>query len=335
MLHDLYGKEFKKNPQARMVETDIAKLEAIDGDVSIEDFREFCRTHPALLFCAFQVQEAIQDRVLGMNFWAYYSTRRIEISKGRLYVPITEFMELHINKKMMKAVMTDNIGVGTKVQRFVGDEDEEIPNKKMIGRFNEKTMNVLKDTGSLSRRKSSTAEARRAEEFKKSRGKGNVKDPNSTIAEADEFQVDFERKLLELRELYKKEDGGANGNELKDQEVDTFADHKIPMKSQKSFKKSTRRTFDNAVHKSRKMSVVAVAPMNAPPTTVTEAIAMSQNLQASGAVARRGSVQVSSKRRGSVKNARRSFDSHPAMLSQIKPGSFNREPSGSKNMSTP
>ena len=79
-------------------------MEALDGDVNIEDFREFSRTHPALLFNAFQMQEAIQERVLGRTFWEYYSERRIEVSKGRLYVPVTEFIELHINKKMMEAV---------------------------------------------------------------------------------------------------------------------------------------------------------------------------------------------------------------------------------------
>eukprot|EP00605_Chrysophyceae_sp_TOSAG23-4_P001211 GSChrysophyteH1.ASY1.ANO1.1320.1 assembled CDS len=150
MLHDLYGKEFKRNPQARLVERELEAMEALDGDVNIEDFREFSRTHPALLFNAFRMQEVIQTKVLGLTFWAYYSERRIEVSKGRLYIPVSEFIELHINKEMKEAVLQKNFGLGNKLpEQDVG----YVPDEKFGGLISDRAQSVLKQTGTMARRK--------------------------------------------------------------------------------------------------------------------------------------------------------------------------------------
>lgn len=98
MLKDVYGKNYEKNVQARNVYEEIEKLD-LNGDINTDSFREFARTHPALLFPAFQIQEYLQRRVLGIEFWEYYSNKRLELSKG-CYVPISEFMEIHLRKNI-------------------------------------------------------------------------------------------------------------------------------------------------------------------------------------------------------------------------------------------
>lgn len=54
MLIDVYGKKYKKNSQAVSVLKEIETI--MEDGVDIEEFREFCRTHLALLFPAFQVR---------------------------------------------------------------------------------------------------------------------------------------------------------------------------------------------------------------------------------------------------------------------------------------
>ena len=118
MLKDLYGKEeYKKRPQAKLIANELEALERLDGDVDVADFREYSRTHPALLFLAFQVQEKIQTRVLGPTFWKFYSDKRIEISKGRLYVPVYEFVEIFVNKELKKSLETGRIGMGNQIDK--------------------------------------------------------------------------------------------------------------------------------------------------------------------------------------------------------------------------
>ena len=164
MLHDLYGKEFKQNPQARLVERELEMLHRKDGAVSIEDFTVFARNHPALLFHAFRMQESIQDFVLGRTFWEYYSERRIEISKGRLYVPVSEFVQLHINKKLKDAVLNKNIGLGDDPRLAAGYVPPDDPHvappglRKFEGKISDNAANILASTGSLARRKGTEVE---------------------------------------------------------------------------------------------------------------------------------------------------------------------------------
>lgn len=161
MLKDLYGKEeYKKRPQAKLIATELEALERLDGDVDVADFREYSRTHPALLFLAFQVQEKIQTRVLGPVFWQFYSDKRIEISKGRLYVPVYEFVEIFVNKELKKSLETGKIGMGNQIhKRDVGF----VPQKKLDGALSSKAKLILSNTGSAADRlKYKHAEAREA-----------------------------------------------------------------------------------------------------------------------------------------------------------------------------
>ena len=129
MLKEIYGKTFKNNTQAKQIANEIdVKL----GDVDIEEFKEFARTHPALLFPAFLMQMTLHKGTLGESFWKYYSTRRIELSKGQ-YIPISQFMEVHTDKELKRRLTTDIAG------------------KKM----NKKTLEIIEKTGTASDRRMS------------------------------------------------------------------------------------------------------------------------------------------------------------------------------------
>ena len=129
MLNEIYGKNYKNNTQALQIAKEIdVKL----GDVDIEELKSFSRTHPALLFPAFNMQFTLQKGTLGESFWKYYSTRRIELSKGQ-YIPISEFMEIHTDKELKKRVTTN------------------VQGKKM----NKKTLEIIEKTGSAAERRMS------------------------------------------------------------------------------------------------------------------------------------------------------------------------------------
>jgi hypothetical protein len=102
------------------------------GDVSVEELKEFSRTRPALLFPAFHMQQILQEGTLGESFWKYYSTRRIELSKGQ-YIPITEFMEIHTDKELKHSILSNTAG------------------KKL----NKKTLEIIEKTGSAADRRMS------------------------------------------------------------------------------------------------------------------------------------------------------------------------------------
>jgi len=96
--------------------------------------------------------------VLGSTFWAYYSERRIEISKGRLFVPIAEFIELHINHKLKDAVLSKNIGLGSDPRHALGyvpdpDGAPAVGLHKFNGKLSNCATEILSATGSMARRK--------------------------------------------------------------------------------------------------------------------------------------------------------------------------------------
>jgi hypothetical protein len=70
------------------------------GVVHVNDFRDFCRTHQALLKQVFHMQSRMRQAVLGDKFWKQLATRRIELRKG-YNVPISNLMVL------VRALITD------------------------------------------------------------------------------------------------------------------------------------------------------------------------------------------------------------------------------------
>lgn len=71
------------------------ELQSIDARTSINlpAFRKFTKTHQALLFPAFQLQNQLQRKVLGVAFWHRASNRRVEMCKGN-YVTMSTLMQM-------------------------------------------------------------------------------------------------------------------------------------------------------------------------------------------------------------------------------------------------
>ena len=71
------------------------ELQSIDARTSINlpAFRKFTKTHQALLFPAFQLQNQLQRKVLGVAFWHRASNRRVEMCNGN-YVTMSTLMQM-------------------------------------------------------------------------------------------------------------------------------------------------------------------------------------------------------------------------------------------------
>lgn len=100
MLKDIYGLNFSTSPHARAVLQDIETQNAADASIGVNEFREFCRKRPALLFPAFQMQHFLQKKSLGTQFWEKYTNMRLEVCHGE-YISVGQFMELHVNDKAL------------------------------------------------------------------------------------------------------------------------------------------------------------------------------------------------------------------------------------------
>jgi hypothetical protein len=74
---------------------EMKELQAI-GEIDLEIFLEFSRTHHSLLFPAFQMQLYLRKKVLGVYFWNSHCDRRIKISKNK-YVKISDLLHLVSN----------------------------------------------------------------------------------------------------------------------------------------------------------------------------------------------------------------------------------------------
>ena len=78
ILREVYGKEkYKEGQAAKFILGTVERMiESGSAGLNIRDFCEFCRHHPALLFPAFELQQALQQNVLGSQFWAQCAKRR-------------------------------------------------------------------------------------------------------------------------------------------------------------------------------------------------------------------------------------------------------------------
>lgn len=70
---------------------DLKVIEQSGDLLNIEAFRQFVKTHQALLFPAFQMQLALQRRILGQRFWARNANKRLKFSNGK-YISIGNFI---------------------------------------------------------------------------------------------------------------------------------------------------------------------------------------------------------------------------------------------------
>ena len=82
----------------------------MERDINVDRFREFCRTHPAVLYPAFVLQTQIQEKILGSKFWTSCSNSRVELSDGK-YINIADILQVHVNEQARKALMNYQIWV--------------------------------------------------------------------------------------------------------------------------------------------------------------------------------------------------------------------------------
>ncbi|CAM9381646.1 unnamed protein product, partial [Laminaria digitata] len=97
LLKEVYGREFHTSSQAQAIMT---KLKSGDNDmerdINVDSFREFCRTHPAVLYPAFVLQTQMQEKILGSKFWASCGSSRVKLSDGK-YIDIADILQAHVN----------------------------------------------------------------------------------------------------------------------------------------------------------------------------------------------------------------------------------------------
>lgn len=100
LLKEVYGREFQSNTQAQSI---MAKLRGgdigMERNINVDQFREFCRTHPAVLYPAFVLQTQMQDKILGSKFWNSCSNARVKLSSGA-YIDIAGILQAHVNEKV-------------------------------------------------------------------------------------------------------------------------------------------------------------------------------------------------------------------------------------------
>lgn len=102
LLKEVYGKEFQTNTHAQSI---MARLRGgdlgMDRNITVDVFREFCRTHPAVLYPAFVLQTTMQEKILGSKFWNACSSARVELSSGE-YINVSELLHAHVNEKVRR-----------------------------------------------------------------------------------------------------------------------------------------------------------------------------------------------------------------------------------------
>ncbi len=75
------------------IRSDLEKFMGDDDEIELKDFLEFTRDHSLLLYPAFQLQLALQLKVVGLSFWEKCANRRIMLGK-RNYMTVSELIKL-------------------------------------------------------------------------------------------------------------------------------------------------------------------------------------------------------------------------------------------------
>ena len=88
ILKDLYGKRgYKNNTHAQKVFSHLQSMD-INGDskdfcINFKNFYNFSKSHPALLYPAFKMQQQLRESVLGTGFWQEMAKKR-RILEGKM-----------------------------------------------------------------------------------------------------------------------------------------------------------------------------------------------------------------------------------------------------------
>jgi len=151
MATDIYGKTgLKTNFHAKNFIKELSDIEKRSGGASLrfEEFRVFTKNHPAMLFPAFQMQLALQQKVLGVRFWNYNANRRLQLAKG-MYISIDKFLEMNTDAKdeMIEMNLLKN-----KISKVTTGKE----NHSLI-KANETAKNIMQLTGTRAQRNWATA----------------------------------------------------------------------------------------------------------------------------------------------------------------------------------
>ncbi|CAM9201691.1 unnamed protein product [Ectocarpus sp. 12 AP-2014] len=123
LLKEVYGREFQSNTHAQTI---MAKLRGSElglaRNINVDQFREFCRTHPAVLYPAFVLQTQMQEKILGSKFWISCSNARVALSSGA-YVDIAAILHAHVNEKAFAALVDSKDAVTGKQVTPLADSD--------------------------------------------------------------------------------------------------------------------------------------------------------------------------------------------------------------------
>eukprot|EP00618_Florenciella_parvula_P032574 CAMPEP_0119541330 /NCGR_PEP_ID=MMETSP1344-20130328/52892_1 /TAXON_ID=236787 /ORGANISM="Florenciella parvula, Strain CCMP2471" /LENGTH=343 /DNA_ID=CAMNT_0007585287 /DNA_START=310 /DNA_END=1337 /DNA_ORIENTATION=- len=122
MLKEVYGKDVSNSQQAQMVMGKIQKFSESKADEEIgkEEFSDFVRRNPALLYPAFQLQMTLQRKTMGLGFWEQLANTRVELSEGN-FISVTALLQVQISKAAFDSLIeidSDAPNAGNKLQKF-------------------------------------------------------------------------------------------------------------------------------------------------------------------------------------------------------------------------
>lgn len=103
MLVDLYGKTVDTHPQAKLMNKELKAIDSVVA-INVDRFRAFVTNHPALLFPAFQMQLALRQHILGVQFWNRCAEKRLMLVDGRR-VALGDLSELNIHESAYLEVL--------------------------------------------------------------------------------------------------------------------------------------------------------------------------------------------------------------------------------------
>ena len=111
MLKDIYGKQFDRSGLAvkvlgQLTGTTSDAMLGIETEISVSGFEAFSRTHPALLYPAYQFQHNLQHKVLGSGFWASKAHARLSLT-GNKATNVTEFLKAMMNEGAFHDLVLD------------------------------------------------------------------------------------------------------------------------------------------------------------------------------------------------------------------------------------
>ena len=101
-----------------------------------DNFREFVRKHPSMLYPAFEMQKKIKRCILGMRFWEEYSARRLEMSNGQ-YMSIAQIIKLLHETKVqsrLKAIPAESAADALDFNELLAEKKQQQQGKWYEGK---------------------------------------------------------------------------------------------------------------------------------------------------------------------------------------------------------